>query len=109
MRLNKWLKRKFPNHHHLISALYDDATILNYLKFKEYSLAILTNDISDHQKGKLFLVKKSRHMIENIEDVPYWDGTYDIYGLLTCKKNFTTSGYHHTNVREEDYIIMIVH
>lgn len=106
MKLQNWLRRKFPIHHKIIKELFDEKTIISYLKYRDYKLAILTNNIFGHEKGKIFLVKKSEHMVENIEDVPFWDGTYDIYGLFTCKKGFTQSGYHHQDVREEDYILV---
>jgi hypothetical protein len=102
MNINKWIIRRYPKYHKLISLIFSEDKIKNYIKEYKFELAILLKDFDIYKTGTLFLVKKSGHMEEN-----GWDGTYDIYGLFNCGEKVTSSGYHHISIYDESYYHII--
>lgn len=101
MNTNKWLKKRYPIHHKMISIIFTEDIIKKYLKEYNYKLAILEKKCNIFEKGTLFLVKRLGHMGES-----GWDGTHDIYGLF-YSPNYTASGYNHTDIFSEDYYHII--
>ena len=94
VKLANWLKRKYPTYHNIISYVFTEKDIEEYIKKNKYQLAILLENNDNYKKGTLFLVKKSGNCVEDSQTF-VWDGTYDIYGLFYCDKPHTPSGYHH--------------
>ena len=102
MNINKWIMRRYPKYHKLISLIFSENKIKDYLKEYKFELAVLLKDFNIYKTGTLFLVKKSGHMEEN-----GWDGTYDIYGLFNCGEKVTSSGYHHISIYNQSYYHII--
>lgn len=104
MKTENWLKRKYPNIGDIIMKIFGEDNVRIYMKNDKYKPAILIKDTEYNKKGTLFLVKKSGHMIEE----RVWDGTYDIYGIFYCGegKKITGSGYLHTYMYEEYYVLL---
>jgi len=103
MDIKKWIKRKYPKYHKLITIIFDYDKISVYIKNNKYQFAVLIKDIGIYKKGTLFLVKRSGHF----EEENAWDGTYDIYGLFYCGQKVTASGYHHISIFSEDYYMIL--
>ncbi len=101
MKITKWLERKYPNYHKIISLIFSEHEIEKWIKDSKYQLAVLIKNVGIYKTGTLFLVKKSGHIEEN-----GWDGTYDIYGLFNCGTEITESGYNHVFMPEDSYYII---
>ena len=100
MKIQNWLKKKYPHFYKLINAIFADDIILDYLKRQNYELAVLKRrvcyDGSNYIIGTIFLVKKRGDMSDGT-----WDGTYSLYGLFNSARPITPSGYHHITLDSE--------
>ena len=85
MKFEKWLKRKYPNHHEQILKQYSKMGVVrleDYLKNMRYNVGILADNIGKNKVGDLVLWKRYKEYGEEwngLYDVPTgWTGQYEI-------------------------------
>jgi len=97
----KWLKRKYPETFEEANNFFNDG-LLNEFKLGKYKLGRLIKDVyfDEHltyKKDALIVWKRNKSYWEG-----KWDGLFDLYTIIKCKKGFTTSGYHSIHITENE-------
>lgn len=93
----KWLQRKYPNSFEELQEYFNEKE-LNYFKKSNLKIGRLIRDViwcQKYKKGSIIQFGRSNPI--NDPNHPY------VYCVIKCQPNYTESGYHSFNIKEEDF------
>lgn len=82
MKLENWLKRKYPKHHKKLEEIFPEYH-LELLKQMKYKVGFLLEDNGENKKGDYVIFKRTKEMIpENENGYEYpspggWSGAFE--------------------------------